>query len=377
MASHVSLQDFNTGGWTAEQGSTDLTFKNVNVAHGGEFFVDSATNVSVIGGVVDGAGQYWSNGNQVKTMSTTAPIPSGILIDGITIKNFRRDPTSSDHVDCLHIMSGNGITVRDSHFSNCEAFDILTTMFIGATPTNVLIENNFLSCCGSGYYSVDLGGGHGEQYHNVTVRNNSSDKDMTVGTENTLANVAFYNNDVPGIGGCDRSGVTADYNVLFDASTKCGSHDLLVPSGFASATDFHLVAGAKAINAALASQSPATDIDGQTRPQGCRAGHRRGRGRVSHRAACADATPHPAGSRQCAGGRRTAMMLLVSPATRSRWISASGNRRFICRTDSRLISQKCPRGMKPNENRRLSALRARTGRNWTSGSCQCGSIGNQ
>lgn len=90
--SHVSLQDFNTGGWTAEQGSTDLTFKNVNVANGGEFFVDSATNVSVIGGVVDGAGQYWSNGNQVKTMSTTAPIPSGILIDGITIKNFRRDP---------------------------------------------------------------------------------------------------------------------------------------------------------------------------------------------------------------------------------------------------------------------------------------------
>lgn len=141
-------------------------------------------------------------------------------------------------------------------------------MFIGATPTNVLIENNFLSCCGSGYYSVDLGGGHGEQYHNVTVRNNSSDQSMTVGTDNTLANVAFYNNDVPGIGGCDRSGVTVDYNVLFDASKKCGSHDLLVPSGFASATDFHLVAGAKAINAALASQSPATDIDGQTRPQG-------------------------------------------------------------------------------------------------------------
>jgi hypothetical protein len=266
-ASHLTLQNFNTGGWTASQGTTDLTFRNVNITQG-EFFVNSATNVSVIGGVVDGAGQYWANGNQVKTMSSVAPVPSGILFDGVTIQNFRRNPSSSDHVDCLHVMSANGLTVRNSRFANCEAFDILFTMFLGPTPSNILIENDFFRCCGSGFYSVQLGGGHGEDFHNVTIRNNSSDKDMTVGTSNTVANVAYYNNDVPGIGGCTRSGVTADYNVLFSASTKCGAHDLLAASGFASSTDLHLVAGAAAINAALANQAPATDIDGQGRPIG-------------------------------------------------------------------------------------------------------------
>ena len=267
QASHLTLQDFNTGGWTASQGTTDLTFANVNIAHG-EFFVNSATNVSVIGGVVDGAGQYWANGNQVKTMSSTAPVPSGILFDGVTIQNYRRNPASSDHVDCLHVMSANGLTVRNSRFANCEAFDILFTMFLGPTPSNILIENNFFRCCGSGFYSVQLGGGHGEDFNNVTIRNNSSDKDMTVGTTNMVNNVAYYNNDVPGIGGCTRSGVTADYNVLFGVSAKCGPHDLLAASGFASATDLHLVAGAPAINAGLATQAPATDIDGQGRPMG-------------------------------------------------------------------------------------------------------------
>jgi hypothetical protein len=267
QASHLTLQAFNTGGWTVSQGTTDITFRGVNISHG-EFFVNSATNVSVIGGVVDGAGQYWSNGNQVKTMSATAPVPSGILFDGVTIQNYRRAPGSSDHVDCLHVMSVDGLTVRNAKFANCEAFDILFTMFLGPTPTNILVENSFFRCCGSGYYSVQLGGGHGEDFHNVTIRNNSADKDMTVGTSNEVANVAFYNNDVPGIGGCDRGGVTADYNLLFSVSSKCGSHDLLAASGFVSATDLHLAAGAPAINAALASQAPASDIDGQARPLG-------------------------------------------------------------------------------------------------------------
>jgi Protein of unknown function (DUF1565) len=268
-ASHLTLKDFNTGGWKAAEGSTDLTFQNVNITHGG-FFIDSATNVSVLGGVVDGAGQYWTNGNDVKTMSTTSVVPSGILFDGVTIQNYRRAPGSSDHVDCLHVMAVNGLTIRNSRFANCEAFDILFTMYLGPTPTNILIENNFFRCCGSGFYSVQLGGDHGEAFQNVTIRNNSADKGMTVGANgsNTLANVAYYNNDVPDIGGCDRNGVTADYNVLFDASAKCGPHDLLVASGFASATDLHLLAGAPAINAGLAGQAPATDIDGQARPQG-------------------------------------------------------------------------------------------------------------
>jgi hypothetical protein len=267
QTSHVTLQGFNTGGWTASEGTTDITFDHDNVTQG-EFFINSATDVSVIGGVVDGAGRYWTNGNQVKTMSSSSTVPSGILFDGVTIQNFRKNPAGSDHVDCLHVMAADGITIRNSRFANCEAFDVLFTVFLGPTPSNILIENNFFRCCGTGFYSVQLGGGHGEDFHNVTIRNNSADTSMTVGSDNSVANVAFYNNDVPGIGGCDRNGVTADYNVLFDTSAKCGPHDLLAASGFVGGGDLHLSAGAAAINAGLASQAPATDIDGQPRPQG-------------------------------------------------------------------------------------------------------------
>ena len=267
QTSHVTLQGFNTGGWEAAEGTTDITFDHDNITQG-EFFINSATDVSVLGGVVDGAGRYWTNGNQVKTMSSSSTVPSGILFDGVTIQNFRKNPAGSDHVDCLHVMAANGITIRNSRFANCEAFDVLFTVFLGPTPSNILIENNFFRCCGTGFYSVQLGGGHGEDFHNVTIRNNSADQSMTVGTSNTVANVAFYNNDVPDIGGCDRNGVTADYNVLFEASAKCGPHDLLAGSGFVGGGDLHLLPGAPAINTGLASQAPATDIDGQPRPLG-------------------------------------------------------------------------------------------------------------
>src|SRR5829696_6790764 len=95
-----------------------VAFRNVDSSE--RIFISSATNVSVYGGVVDGGGRYWSNGNQVKRASDYATIPANILFDGVTIRNFRKDPSGSDHVDCLHVFSGSGITVRNSRFENCE-----------------------------------------------------------------------------------------------------------------------------------------------------------------------------------------------------------------------------------------------------------------
>ena len=65
------------------------------------------------------------------------------------------------------------------------------------------------------------------------------------------------------------AGVTADYNVWY-AGAKVGSHDKVAPSGFvnAAALDFHLKTGAAAIDAGDPAGAPATDIDGDARPQG-------------------------------------------------------------------------------------------------------------
>jgi hypothetical protein len=266
---HVSFENFNAGGWHVQPDADDVTFRNVN--SNDRIFISSATNVSVYGGTVDGGGRYWSNGNQVKRRTTTATIPDNILFDGVTIKNFRKDPGGEDHVDCLHVLSGRGITVRNSRFANCEHFDILFTQFLGPTPRDILIENNFFDCCGSGYYSVMLGGGHGESYVNALIRNNSANKSMTPGTDNSVSNVHFVANNVPGIPGCTRSGITSRYNVLHDSGASlCGPYDKLVPSGFlnSSTFDFHLRANAAARDAGDPSDFPATDIDGEPRPQG-------------------------------------------------------------------------------------------------------------
>src|SRR5262249_29385115 len=195
-ASNLELRNLvTTGGWSVLRGAANVTLRNISSSS--SVFITSASHVRVIGGVVDGRGRFWSNGNQVKTASSSAPEPRDIVFDHVTIRNFRRRPGSGDHVDCMHVMSGHGIVIRNSYFTNCEAFDVLFTKFLGTTPGNILIENNEFHCCGSGFYAVSLGGGHGESYNGVVIRANSSDKSFTVGTQDSVANVTFSNNIVP------------------------------------------------------------------------------------------------------------------------------------------------------------------------------------
>jgi hypothetical protein len=266
---HVAFENFSTGGWHVRTGADDVTFRNVNSSE--RIFITSATNVTVLGGTVDGAGRYWNNGNQVKRASNAAPVPENIVFDGVAIRNFRKDPSGSDHVDCLHVFSGRGITVRNSRIENCEHFGILFTVLFGYSPRDILIENNFFDCCGEGYYALMLGGGHGETFDNVLIRNNSSNKAITPGTDNSVSNVRFVANNVPEIPGCRRSGVTSGYNLLHGSgAASCGAHDKLAPSGFlnSGALDFHLRADAAARDAGDPANHPVTDIDGQPRPQG-------------------------------------------------------------------------------------------------------------
>ena len=258
----LELRNLVADGWLVRRGAADVTLRNVRSSS--TVFITSASNVRVIGGVIDGRGRYWSNGNQIKTASSSAPEPRGILFDHVTIRNFRRRPGSHDHVDCLHVMSGNGIVIRNSYFRNCEAFDVLFTVFLGTTPRRIRIENNEFHCCGSGFYAVLLGGGHGERFDDVVIRSNSSDKSFSVGTVNQISHVTFSNNVVPGIGGCTRSGVRSDHNLLYSTRNRCGRTNLRAAPGFVSATNLHLRARSAAINRG-GRNAPVRDRDGRRR----------------------------------------------------------------------------------------------------------------
>jgi hypothetical protein len=264
QARDLELRNLSSDGWLVLQGATNVTLRNVKSTS--SVFVNSASHVRVIGGSVDGRGQFWTNGSQIKSASSSAPPPRDIVFDHVTIRNFRRQPGSSFHVDCLHVMTGSGIVIRNSYFANCEAFDILFTVFLGPTPSGILIENNEFHCCGSGYYAVQLGSGHGERFRNVVIRANSSDKAFSMSADggNQLANVRVSNNIAPSINGCARSGVRTDHNLLYARRVRCGHTDFRAAPGFVSRTNLHLRGTSRAINRG-GPNTPSGDRDGKRR----------------------------------------------------------------------------------------------------------------
>jgi chitodextrinase len=268
-ASHLELRDLQlTGGWPGLEvraSSYDTTYRNLTAARLGMMGHDATITGSTFG-PIDNADTA-----QIGPESPSAPeVPTNIVIDHSTFHGARVTDGVS-HVECIQTWGVNGLTVRASRFYDCEHFNMLfTRTSVVGSPTNILIENNFFDCCRSGYYSVYLGDGGGEVWTNVTIRNNSSNKDFGIGTRNTTGpNIQYYGNIAPGLDGCGRSGVVADYNVWY-AGSKCGTHDKVAASGFANpaAYDFHLVPGAAAIDSGNPGSYPATDIDGDSRPGG-------------------------------------------------------------------------------------------------------------
>jgi hypothetical protein len=262
---HVEFQRMRTNGWYVHPGAHDVVFRSIRTTN--SFYIVSASKVSVIGGSV---GPGHDKAPQIKACNGCTTPPTDILVSGVRFHDWTKR-TAGAHVDCLHVMAVDGLVVRGSRFRNCEHFDILFTRYGSAgTPTNVRIENNFLSCCRSGYYSLSLGGGHDETYRNFLIRNNSTDQAMSVCDDCTLAgNILFLSNVAPGIAGCDGRGVRGDYNVLAHGP-RCGPHSKIAPSGFVDPVrmDFRLEKGAAAIDAGDPDSYPRRDIFSRRRPRG-------------------------------------------------------------------------------------------------------------
>jgi hypothetical protein len=270
-ALRVEVDDFEVdgltvGGWHVYD-AKNVVLRSMDVQGG--IFISSSDDVRVLGGSV-GPGVDFSP--QIKASSSAEP-PRNVVIDGVTFHDWVKEAPGS-HVDCLHVMAADGLVIRNSRFRNCEAFSILFTKF-GApqSPRNVVIENNFFDCCRSGFFSVQLGGGHGEYWENFLVRFNSANKGFSVGSDTTDANsnVRFDSNVLPSIGTsiCSRPGVEWTYNVAIDGPS-CGLGSVSGPSPFTSTElpDFHLRAASSAIDAGNPGSHPARDIYNGLRPAG-------------------------------------------------------------------------------------------------------------
>jgi hypothetical protein len=254
------------------------TYKNFEVISSG---TQAPTNISFIGG---SAGPAANQNNIIGSNGTsTTASPTNIRIQGVHIHDYTLTPGSGAHVDCLQVWAANGLTITGSTFNNCEVFDIFVQFLPGGsagTPRNVTIQNNFLDCCRSGFYSIMLpyhtGATGGSHFTNVTIRNNSTDKAITADPDASYTNVridgnigpslVFYSNAKDTLQG-KPAGISADYNVWYSGS-KIGTHDQVAPSGFIepSKVNFNLKPGAAAINHGDPYDYPPTDIYGKTRP---------------------------------------------------------------------------------------------------------------
>lgn len=261
-AKHLELRDFTTSELGTHGTTEDVTARNLRIRGG--LYIRSGRKISIIGGSV-GPGRDVHPAIVSEWQSKTPP--RSILVDGVTFHDWTRSGPEI-HTECLQIGGGNGVTVRNSRFRNCNVMDIHITHFGDAPLTrNVTIENNVLEdSTGGGFHTIQA-----NAYANLLIRNNSFEQGFVIFTgpgHGPNKNVRVIGNVGPRSPGQCEDGVTFRYNVW--AGAKCGPTDVNAPSGYVNpaAGDFHLRAGAAAIGRGDPTSYPARDIDGDPRPLG-------------------------------------------------------------------------------------------------------------
>jgi hypothetical protein len=276
-AKYVEVRDFNPA-YLLFQGDSDHAIaRDIDT---GPLFIYGSTNLKVLGGdfgpsYTPGQHSPPSYINIGRRDGVDDVPPQNILIDGVLFHDFRRG-TPEDHMECLHVPAGDGITIRNSSFVRCDIFDVFFTQWANPSPPkNVLLENNFFDlptvdgeykCCS--YFSVRFSDSM-LRYENIALRYNSSRSAFSVGTTPKL-NVSMTANVAPNQQyGCDPN-ITYAYNVW--AGAKCSRTDKNAKSGFVDPVkmNLHLKLRSAAVNAGSPKVFPAKDIDGQKRPAGKR-----------------------------------------------------------------------------------------------------------
>ena len=257
QASHLEIRDVTIVGnnWHVRQGADDVTLRNVRAS---KIFITSASNIRVLGGEV---GPAENADPQIKTASETAPVPTNILLDRVYFHDIIRTNPAA-HTECLQIMAGNGIVIRNSRFERCATHGIFINPFLTDKIRDLLIENNWFGATIEGYYSLRIG-----ECEKALIRNNSAAQNM-INSPKASCNAQWYGNIMPNKrrDQCGTEvGAIWDYNV-YGGGSKCGSHDIVAPNGFVSDGDFHLTRGAAAIGRGNPESYPALDYDGQRRP---------------------------------------------------------------------------------------------------------------
>jgi hypothetical protein len=176
--SNLIIESVDVTGASVEifEGATNVTLKNVD---GPNFYIRGARNVRISGGswgpcLTDGLTRVCGNN---KLDGGTPPfVNENITIENATFHDYRIVQGSGAHFECLFLIGGRNVTVRNSRFTNCEFFGIFA-QYHGVPLEGLRIEGNQFDAPFNGEggrrdTAIMFSGG-GSQWKNVAIRKNS------------------------------------------------------------------------------------------------------------------------------------------------------------------------------------------------------------
>lgn len=260
--------------------ATHNTFKNLSC----QTWYIVGQDILVSGGTVGPYDACSGNGPEdgVDIWQNSGIGSTRITFDGVTIHDITDHGNecagtsrSGSHVDCMQILAGHFITVRKSTFYNCPTSDIIARPYQD-TLNDITIENNFMQEVVTPGAALNLGnsvdaiGGT-----NVVRYNVIQSASVIFGQGGT---VDIYGN-ILATGSC-QAGTTFEHNVFSPSwSASCGTGAKKANPLFVGPTpgpaylngivpNYRLTAADTVARDAGDPRFPATDIDGNPRPQG-------------------------------------------------------------------------------------------------------------
>ncbi len=176
--------------------------------------------------------------------------------------------TSGDvHTECLMVLGVQGLTIKNSRFTNCAVFDMLISRLAGdPVPRDIVIENTVLEASkdvdgSNGYYAIITGT---DPIHGLTLRNNTWD--LGIAFQGPVTNARVTGN-IGRAASC-LDGARYSHNVFTDK--RCGGTDRVVRNAFSQFVnpakgDWRLKRGARAVDAADPRDHPRRDAAGTRR----------------------------------------------------------------------------------------------------------------
>lgn len=262
---HLELRGMTLNDLELERSANDVTIRDV-VNHG--FWIQGSSNVRFLSvEVTCGACPFHPH---MQNGGPDAAPPRNIVFDRVNFHDWHS--VGGEHTECLQILGGDGVTIRNSIFRRCgtarnglgSTADLhLQAYGRGPVPRNILLENNFFYPSGNPFVI------QGEDFADLDLRYNS-----------LAGPILLYDGPGPGtgidivgnvmrFGGCtaQSNGVPIGWRYNVMEGGTCGRTDRNARAGFVDPRrNLHLAPGSPAIDAGDPSRFPRRDIDGQRRP---------------------------------------------------------------------------------------------------------------